>query len=138
MNVIKLITLLLLLPLVCLAQTGSTQAFQPVGFDYAITVGTSCTPAQIPAIGAPVNAPLVSLMLTNTGATVAYVAVGPTQASVTSPTVATGGSGILGAAANTTPVLSNGVVFTAPDASWICVVTASGSTTVHVQAGRGQ
>lgn len=138
MTVTKLLTLLLLLPLACLAQTGSTQAFQAVGGDQAVTVGTTCTPAQIPTIGAPVNAPLVSLMLTNTGTAVAYVAVGPTQASVTSPTIAAGGSGTLGAAANTTPVLSNGVVFTAPDGSWICAVTASSTTTLHVQAGRGQ
>lgn len=134
----KLLLLLLLPPLACLAQTGATQAFQPVGPDQAVAVGTSCTPAQIPVIGAPVNAPLVSVMLTNTGAGVAYVALGPTQASVTAPTIAAGGSGTLGTAANTTPVLSNGVVFTVPDGSWICAVTASSTTTLHVQAGRGQ
>lgn len=134
----KFIILVLFLPFLCLGQTGSTQAFQPVGLDQAITVGTSCTPAQIPTIGAPVNVPLVSVMLTNTGTVVAYIAVGPTQSSVTSPSIAAGGSGTLGTAANTTPVLANGVVFTVPDGSWICGITASGTTTVHVQAGRGQ
>jgi hypothetical protein len=77
-------------------------------------------------------------MLTNTSSTVANVALGATAASVTSPTIATPGSGAIGASGNTTPILNNSVIFTVADAPWICAITASGSTTLHVQLGRGQ
>ena len=127
------------------AGTGGVTPFQPAvtlfgpaASVYRANVGTSSTAFQLPVIGNPNPYPTVQVTLTNEGTNTVYFVVGPTAASVATVTVASPGSGTIGAAGNARPLFQgNSVVWTFPDGYWFNMITTTGNAIVNIEAGSG-